>query len=197
RRLMTKIVNLVSAKMEMGGPMVCMYLLGNPDHYTNHTFVPFFWKRYMSSVHDYTCRPPELSEMPVYEFVRACRRVPKKLNKKGELPRNVYAFTDTHPLADTHALRINPGNVETIVPDFVGDRIPRCTSDSDGEYSAMVLSIFVPWTVGTDLRSADETWAHALSRRTLPSRLASVVKNLNLKYECLDARDDYRAQLKA
>jgi len=36
RRIMTKIVNLLSAKMEMGGPMICMYFLGNPDHYTDH-----------------------------------------------------------------------------------------------------------------------------------------------------------------
>ena len=34
RRIMTKIVNLLSAKAEMGSPMICMYLLGNPDHYS-------------------------------------------------------------------------------------------------------------------------------------------------------------------
>ena len=39
RRVMTKIVNLLSAKAEMGSPMICMYLLGN--YYTSHTFVPF------------------------------------------------------------------------------------------------------------------------------------------------------------
>ena len=36
RRLMTKVANLLSAKVEMGSPMICMYLLGNPDHYTDH-----------------------------------------------------------------------------------------------------------------------------------------------------------------
>ena len=43
RKLMNKIVNALTTKAEMGGPMVCMYLLGNPDHYTNHTYIPFFW----------------------------------------------------------------------------------------------------------------------------------------------------------
>jgi hypothetical protein len=43
RKLINKIVNALSIKTEMGAPMVCMYLLGNPDHYTNHTFIPFFW----------------------------------------------------------------------------------------------------------------------------------------------------------
>ncbi|KAF8222664.1 hypothetical protein L208DRAFT_1201281, partial [Tricholoma matsutake] len=44
---MTKIVNSLSAKMEMGSPMACMYLLGNPDHYTNYLFVPFYWKSFV------------------------------------------------------------------------------------------------------------------------------------------------------
>jgi Helitron helicase-like domain at N-terminus len=37
RRFMTKVANLLSAKAEMGAPMIAMYLLGNPDHYTGHT----------------------------------------------------------------------------------------------------------------------------------------------------------------
>ena len=47
RKLMNKIVNALSTKTEMGAPMVCMYLLGNPDHYTNHTFIPFFWHTFV------------------------------------------------------------------------------------------------------------------------------------------------------
>jgi len=47
RKLMTKIVNSLSAKMEMGSPMACMYLLGNPDHYTNHLFSPFYWQAFV------------------------------------------------------------------------------------------------------------------------------------------------------
>jgi len=48
RRLMTKIVNNLSAKMEIGSPMAAMYLLRNPDHYTNLNFVPFYWKSYVT-----------------------------------------------------------------------------------------------------------------------------------------------------
>jgi hypothetical protein len=44
---MTKMVNLLSTKLEMGTPMVCMYLLENPDHYTNHSFVPFYWESFV------------------------------------------------------------------------------------------------------------------------------------------------------
>src|SRR6202035_2632454 len=50
RRLMTQIVNTLTAKLEIGGPMASLYLLGNPDHYTSHTFVPFYWKNYVREV---------------------------------------------------------------------------------------------------------------------------------------------------
>jgi hypothetical protein len=34
--------------MEIGSPMASMYLLGNPDHYTGHQFVCFWWKSYVT-----------------------------------------------------------------------------------------------------------------------------------------------------
>jgi hypothetical protein len=39
--------------MEMGAPMICMYLLDNPDHYTDHTFVPFYWQSYVTDACSY------------------------------------------------------------------------------------------------------------------------------------------------
>jgi hypothetical protein len=48
RKLINKIVNALSTRAEMGAPMVCMYLLDNPDHYTNHTFIPFYWHSYVA-----------------------------------------------------------------------------------------------------------------------------------------------------
>ena len=47
-RFMTKVANLLSAKAKMGSPMIAMYLLGNPDHYTSHTFVLFYWHLYVT-----------------------------------------------------------------------------------------------------------------------------------------------------
>ncbi len=48
RMIMTKVVNMISAKMEMGAPMISMYLLGNPDHYTDHKFIPFYWQSFVA-----------------------------------------------------------------------------------------------------------------------------------------------------
>jgi hypothetical protein len=50
RSLITKIVNALTAKLEIGGPMASLYLLGNPDHYTNQNFVVFYWKSYVAEV---------------------------------------------------------------------------------------------------------------------------------------------------
>jgi hypothetical protein len=36
--------------MEIGGPMASLYLLGNPDHYTGHKFIPFYWNGYVKEV---------------------------------------------------------------------------------------------------------------------------------------------------
>lgn len=50
RKLMMQMVNILGVKTELGSPMICMYLLGLPDHYTNRTFVTFYWKSFVSEV---------------------------------------------------------------------------------------------------------------------------------------------------
>ncbi|KAF8237074.1 hypothetical protein L208DRAFT_1041622, partial [Tricholoma matsutake] len=98
---MAKVVNLLSAKMEMGAIMISMYLLGNPDHYTNCTFIPFYWQSYVTEAHkfwhteynakvaliklkgkivglspvfDYMYRAPELEHMNLYDWIKRCTR---------------------------------------------------------------------------------------------------------------------------
>jgi hypothetical protein len=50
RKLVTRVVNALTAKTEIGGPLVCCHLLGNPEHYTDRTFKPFFWFSYAKIV---------------------------------------------------------------------------------------------------------------------------------------------------
>ncbi|KAJ2917199.1 hypothetical protein MD484_g3159, partial [Candolleomyces efflorescens] len=50
RRMILRIVNSLSAKMEIGAPMAALYLLGNPDHYTSHEFRIFYWKNFVNFV---------------------------------------------------------------------------------------------------------------------------------------------------
>ena len=48
KKLMTKMVNSLVVKSEIGAPMAVMYLLGNPDHYTNVSFKSFHWQAFVS-----------------------------------------------------------------------------------------------------------------------------------------------------
>ena len=45
--MLTQIVNSLTAKMEIGAPMAAMYLIGNPDHYTDHKLCGFYWRAYV------------------------------------------------------------------------------------------------------------------------------------------------------
>ncbi|KIM71375.1 hypothetical protein PILCRDRAFT_82854 [Piloderma croceum F 1598] len=81
RSLLTKIVNALTAKLEIGGPMASLYLLGNPDHYTNQNFIVFYWKSYVTEVlkawkqdNDYMYRPYELSDKSLYEWIQIYER---------------------------------------------------------------------------------------------------------------------------
>ena len=47
--------------MEWGSPIGSMYLLGNPDHYTNYTFTPFYWKSFVQEVR----KPWEPQDIPL------------------------------------------------------------------------------------------------------------------------------------
>ena len=47
RKILTQTVNCLTSKIEIGGPMASLYLLGNPDHYTGHKFIPVYWKNYV------------------------------------------------------------------------------------------------------------------------------------------------------
>ncbi|KDQ49304.1 hypothetical protein JAAARDRAFT_97396, partial [Jaapia argillacea MUCL 33604] len=47
RRLLTKITNAFTVKLEIGAPMAALFLLGHNDHYTNCTFKTFYWKSFV------------------------------------------------------------------------------------------------------------------------------------------------------
>lgn len=50
RKLISKMVNGLTARLETGAPMACTDLLGLPLHYTSHCFKPFFWYSYQRVV---------------------------------------------------------------------------------------------------------------------------------------------------
>jgi hypothetical protein len=114
RALLTQIVNNLTAKMEIGAPMASMYLLGNPDHYTNSKFTVFYWKSYVthilniwrtetsskekvilmknkegeyiafSGIDDYKYRPTLFSDKSLYEWIQISHRLKRTAAQKKD-----------------------------------------------------------------------------------------------------------------
>ena len=271
RKLMTRIVNSLSAKLEIGSPMACMYLLGNPDHYTDHTFAPFYWQSFVrearkpwepkcadlgtsivenpekltiikckdrvvgfSPVHDYVHRPAELHSMCLYDWISRCqreKRAKKKPNlkeKHAQLELDIDAtiiddldnssveqsvschdtdvlnpcrtskskllpFLSSHPLAETHGVRLLK---VTRVPNFIGNTLPHRDQGDREYYCSTMLTLFKPWRSGLDLRSNVYSWDETFTAHEFSMRQIELMKNMNIRYECLDSRDDFHTQLK-
>ena len=272
RRLINKTVNMLSTKTEMGAPMVCMYLLGNPDHYTSHVFVPFYWKTYvneiyrawyperddikaskisllkqqkkivgLSMVDDYIFRPSELESMCLYDWRRCCKRLKfprtKKMQSAGDedvdildanendnfssafdeddteeegnevdppsdnkatadnsLPKSMYRFLENHPLYNTHGC-VTKRDYSDVVANFIGI-LPRSDKGDREDYCLTMLVLFKPWRDPLKLKELLSTWDETFLSHKFTDRQIELMKNFNIKYECLDARDDYNAQMK-
>jgi hypothetical protein len=266
RRLLLKLINSLSSKMEIGSPMASMYLLGHPDHYTSHEFVPFWWRMYVnevkrywepavqycadvenlddaeehstqdnviltkhdgqyvgsSNVDDYKYRPDKYSHMSLLDWVQAAvrRKRPKsRQNQHGQAKDNdgdidmadeqelkddqptaytgkYVAFQDQHPLAATHWVTCNTERINKVIPNILGGPLPRCDQGDRENYCCTMLTLFKPWRAGHDLKTNMQTWEDAFNSYQFTERQRKLMKNFNLRYECLDTRDDFHAELK-
>jgi hypothetical protein len=61
----------------------------------------------------------------------------------------------------------------------------------------MMLTLFKPWRTALDLKSYNQTWEAAFGAYQFTARQKEIMCNLNICYECYDARDDYPAMYKA
>ncbi|TRM61646.1 hypothetical protein BD626DRAFT_354531, partial [Schizophyllum amplum] len=262
RKLMTRLVNKLATKMELGSPMIAAYLLGNGDHYTSHKFKPFFWTPYYESVRsswlhtadtqssdnvlimkshgkiigvseaqNYMYRGRELEGMKLYDFAKQCSRVTlhsaeRSADKKGKnatddtyiawdgpediddngvhkfgippdkaLKSNHFAFLKGHSMASTHCMKLSPANAKLLL-NFMRT-LPRGDVPDRDEYIMVMLMLFKPWRTGSDLKSEEETWEDAFASHPFTAEERLLMLFFNLKWECLDGRDDFRMQLLA
>ncbi|KAA1480015.1 hypothetical protein DENSPDRAFT_862104 [Dentipellis sp. KUC8613] len=212
RKLMVQIVNALTVKQEVGGPLASLYLLGNPDHYTNFLFKPFFWKSYVNEVRtawqmldtelnldpmedqakviigkvkgsvvaispilDYTLRPVEHKDM-------------HPTRKETQHPQ----FLHDHPHHDTHSVRLHPQR-KVKVPCFIGV-LPRPDKGNYEEYCMTMLTLFKPWRTGHNLKREAESWEDSFNSHCFTDRQKEIMQFMNIRHECYDARDDFRAQ---
>lgn len=179
-----------------------------------------------SPVYDYIYWSPELENLCLYDWIQHYRRKkfkkPKTENSSaaksdeildenynlsfetvteidespGAKTQNVFHFTSDHPLHDSHASHLI-SNYQKRVPNFIGANLPRCDQGDREYYCCTMLTLFKPWRRGHDLKnSAKASWDEIFSEYEFETQQLQSMKHFNICYECLDARDDYRAQLK-
>lgn len=167
----------------------------------------------LSRVDDYRFRSSDLDAMSLFDFMRLGKKV-RTVSKKpaqdlidpdnvlereidntddADADKKEYRFEEGHPQRDTHCVVLRTGD-QFAVPDFIGKGLPRRDVGDREYYCASMLTFFSPWRSGLELKTQDETWDQAFSRHEWEERIVKVQNNFNLKYECLDARDDFSKQ---
>jgi hypothetical protein len=99
-----------------------------------------------------------------------------------------------HPQFQTHHVHCIDEN--NMVPNFLGGSLPRCDQGDREYYCLTILTLFKLWQSGKDLKSVDSTWDETFHIHNFTSGQQQLIRNFNLHYECMDARDDYFAKLK-
>ncbi|OBZ78025.1 hypothetical protein A0H81_02091 [Grifola frondosa] len=254
RSVITKIVNALSVLQETGGPAACAYLLGHPDHYTNHSFRVVYWQSYLKCaietgyesdqtrlgidaegedvvvgrsnegvvglhrVDDYVFRPEFFTSMSMYQYLsssdvrklRKCERFENETHPNQKLRSDEdadgedselqsssgpYQYLEGHPLRESHGV-FQVGEDAEWVLNFVGGVLPRKDRGDREEYCMVMLMLFKPggWRSGKHLRIDSMMWEQTFEATEFPAPVLKIMHNMNLLYECLDARDDYAAQ---
>jgi hypothetical protein len=308
RLLLVKMVNALTSKSSIGGPMACMHLLGHPDVYCSHDIATIYWYQHVKfvkdtwdikdmkedtdreklvltnvdnsivpvdRVQDYCLRPTACDNMSLWDWWRRSKKckssakmridrqmtlntavnvVPSpvsgdqnndedsmdigsqgyttdstdsttssssveslscsmkrpfdevdglssKADPEPELPKTVQGeanqltFLGEHPQFMTHHVNLVSNDADVIL-NLSGGSLPRRDRGNTEEYCMTMLTFFKPWRTARELKPAESTWQQAFDAHKWESRDVRIMKNMHVKYECNDARDDYNAKLK-
>jgi len=59
-----------------------------------------------------------------------------------------------------------------------------------------MLTLFKPWRSGKDLKLEAKSWDKTFTKHKFINRQLEIINHFNLRYECLNAKDDFSAQLR-
>ncbi|KAK0472967.1 hypothetical protein IW261DRAFT_1570337 [Armillaria novae-zelandiae] len=123
------------------------------------------------------------------------RGASRAVKKQRKTKYGRFQFRDGHPLAHSHHMRMHPV-LEQNVPNFVGGMLPHKDKGNREYYCLTMLTLFRPWRTGKDLQSdPSNSWDTEFGQYPFSKSRLKIMANFNLRYECLDARDDYRVEL--
>jgi hypothetical protein len=158
-----------------------------------------------TNIDDYKYRPDIYLDVSLYEWTQAShkRRASKKELEKmrgSSLAKatktGYHQFKEGHPMRTTHVVKCNFDKLEIVVPNIVGGALPRHDSGNREYYCCTMLTLFFPWREALCIKKPSQTWESAFDAYKFTTRQKQLMCNFNLRYECLDARDDFHAQLK-
>lgn len=109
---------------------------------------------------------------------------------------STFNFCKDHPLSDTHHI-VCQAEANEFISNFVGAVLPRHNHGDYEYYCCTMLTLFQPWHTGQELKhSKDASWSDAFMSLKFTPCQQDIMKNFNLQYKCLDAHDDFQAELK-
>jgi len=111
------------------------------------------------------------------------------------MKKDVFCFEAAHPLSDSHASKYVKNN-DLHVPSFIDATLPRRDKGDREYYCCTMLTLFKLWRSGFDLKSEDVSLDESFNSYHFTEEQEGFMNNFNICYECLDAQDDHRAQLK-
>jgi hypothetical protein len=104
-----------------------------------------------------------------------------------------YSFMSEHPQYLTHRAKMQP-KTENMVPNFVPNCLPRSDSGDREHYCCTMITFFKPWRKGNDLKPEANTWDNIFIKHEFSKHQINIMKFFNVRYECLDAQDDFYAK---
>lgn len=173
----------------------------------------------MNKINDYVFRPEYFEKWSLYDYLRATD-VYKMAKKKASVSEDhsdsasddssdsepedrvpcsrSHRFLRGHPQRASHVVRMVPDS-DHYVLNFVGGTLPRIDRGELDDYHRAMLVFFRPggWRSGRDLLQNFTNWADAFTACPFSDESLRVMKNMNVLYECLDARDDFSAARRA
>ncbi|EIW60992.1 uncharacterized protein TRAVEDRAFT_76230, partial [Trametes versicolor FP-101664 SS1] len=151
----------------------------------------------LNKVNDYIFRPKEFDSWTLYDYMCLTRvQRGKVVTKRSDMHDNLsrYEFLSDHPLSRSHYVCMLP-DAHKFVLNFCGPVLPRRDSGDREMYCATMLTFFCPggWRSGEDLVCNDNSWSVIFDSTVFSDDHLRIMNNMNVLYECLDARDDYSA----
>ena len=150
-------------------------------------------KEYIASskVDDYKYRPIEYKNVSLYDWARSSSKQSNKIQTA-----HILIFLPGHSQRTSHKVKYFSSKSNKYILNFIGGTLPRHDQGDFEYYCCTMLTLFKPWRTSDDLKNKNQTWSEAFTIHQFNLNDKKIMNNFNLRYECLDERDDYNAILK-